>query len=207
MYLMSPTTISTCVILALDDTLLATHFLSVSLIRPLVYLCYSVYLVHWTIFVFSLHLWNSFGFDKPNVLLMVLVILGMAIMLQQCIEDPVRHGDRRWVFGLMTSCTFMFAISMMRTKGFPSRVGNLDTDMFFGSQADRMLQYCESYSKGNPQFTKVHYKTCLVDELKGYRRQDTFVGGSFVIPLVPVLKDVRIRKEWYVTHWKPQFKL
>ena len=207
MCLMVPTTISTCIILALGDTFFATHVLSLSFLRSLGHLSYSAYLVHWPIFVFSLHLCNAFGLDEPNIIVMTVVTLGAAMMLRHWVEDPVRRRDRRWVFGVMSVCTFMFAISVIITKGFPSRVGHIDTDVLFRNQADRLLEYCQSYPKNDPRFAKLPYKTCLVGDLGGTRSRYAFIGDSYTMHLVPVLKDVGMRrKEWYVTHWKPQCK-
>ena len=202
MYLMLPTTISTCIILALDDTFFATHVLSLSFMQSLGHLSYSAYLVHWPIFVFSLHLCNAFGMDKPNVMLMMLVTLGAAMMLRQWIEDPVRRGDRRWVFALMTVCAFIFVFSVMSTKGFPSRVGNINTNVSLSCHRHLFSRNCIQYQRYDPRFSGLVEKACVVGDGNGTRSRYVFIGDSFTMHLSSALKDAGIRrKEWYIFYW------
>ena len=202
MYLMLPTTISTCTILALGDTFFATHVLSLSFMRSLGHLSYSAYLVHWPIFVFSLHLCNSFGWDKPNAVLMGVVTLGTAMMLRHWVEDPVRRGDRRWVFGMMSVCTLMFTISVIITKGFPSRVGHINTDVSLGYQANIFRHTCQRYSRDDSRFSGLPERTCLIGDIEGNRSRYAFMGDSFTMHLTSALMDAGSRrKEWYIFHW------
>lgn len=126
---MLPTTLCTCAIIALPNTLVAEQLLSTSVLRRIGHLSYAAYLVHWPIYVYGRYLMMALNVHSLYALFFTIVTFVCASALKFFVEDPVRFGKpRRRVFFMLTVLlTLLVACVGISTHGFSFRTGR-ETD-------------------------------------------------------------------------------
>ena len=177
---------------------------SVILSHPLVgtigKLSYSAYLVHWPLYVFALFLRNALHQPvvHPGILLCLTFLL--AKFLQKAIEDPVRRGQRRLLFWVIVSVTFIFSLCGQLSQGFQFRIfkptlPNKERPLRQRSMRRFCLDYNKSRSSGSEN---VDWNGCRVGDLEGTEAPYVVVGDSFAHQMLPGLHVVgKKRREYY----------
>jgi peptidoglycan/LPS O-acetylase OafA/YrhL len=99
-------------------------------VKPLVFvgkISYSLYLVHWPIFVFAFYVFGAQLTWEHRVGLLLLTFL-VAVISWLCIETPFRDkkvfGSRKAIFtaaAVSTTALVLFGLAIQKKQGFPSR--------------------------------------------------------------------------------------
>lgn len=122
--LVVPITLATCALIALPQVILSEMILSSYLFVLLGQMSYSIYLVHWPIYVLGRQILYAAGMGEKNLWLMGLSVL-LGALLQYTVENPLRFGGgnskQRRIFFALTLGTLAFAFGGIFTAGFQFR--------------------------------------------------------------------------------------
>lgn len=201
---MLPTTLSTCLTIMLPGTFLSRHVLSNGLLRFVGRISYSAYLVHWPLWVFTVHTMRALHMGLPNPVAMIVATAFGATLLQKSVENPFRQGQRKIMLAVISGVTGCVALLGVATDGFAFRFGNIDFDLSNLHQAGMLMDMCRDESgRQSERLPPFHVKTCRVGDLNGTRSNYAFFGDSFTLHLTGALDGVgKRRKEWYSLHFQ-----
>lgn len=205
---MLPVNSATLILLALPDSPVCKYVLSSTISIFLGRLSYSAYLIHWPLYVFARFVMLAFGMDKPHPVIMIVVTILMALVLKNCVEDPVRTGKRlaRVMFAAFAAFTLLFCIKMsvVEVKGTSQMNFQIERDAslaLFGnsnpSETRKLVSPREEpiVSLGQKVISKITFTGDLNSTTQPAM---TLIGNSFAAHLIPAFYLIgKRRKVWF----------
>lgn len=203
---MIPANIATMVMIVCSSTKTSSYVLEARPLRWLGKMAYSIYLVHWPLYVYSKLLCNATTTKLPGALCFILSSTILGVLLYRSVESPVRTGTkhikRRFFVALFFMLSFMAHGAW--SNGFSYRLNIIKNSRRITYVAESFEGLEEKQSKlcKNIKYARdVTHSICKVGDLTKKQSKYVFFGDSFTNHLVGSIHIVGLkRKTWFEVH-------